>query len=95
MGIAQKGFLLKFCSLIYAFNSFSGYCWKVFFLKLELIWSGAEPPFFFNCLRLFLDALGLHCYARAFPHCGEWGSSLAAVHRLLVKAASFGAEHRL
>lgn len=53
MGIAQKGFLLKFCSLIYAFNSFSGYCWKVFFLKLELIWSGAEPPFFLTASVYF------------------------------------------
>ena len=44
---------------------------------------------------LFLAALGLHCCARAFPSCGEWGLLFVAVHRLLIAVASLVAAHGL
>ena len=37
---------------------------------------------------LFLAALGLHCCARTFSSCGEWGLLFVAVRRLLVAVAS-------
>ena len=46
-------------------------------------------------LFYFLAALGLHCCARAFSSCGEWGLLFVAVHGLLVVVASLVAEHRL
>ena len=50
--------------------------------------------FIFN-LFLFLDVLGLHCYAQAFSSWGEWGLLFIAVHGLLIEVASLAAEHRL
>ena len=44
---------------------------------------------------LFLAALGLGCYARAFSSCGERGLLFLAVHGLLIAVASPVAEHRL
>ena len=43
----------------------------------------------------FLAVLGLHCCARAFSSCGEWGLLLVAMCRLLIAVASLVAEHRL
>ena len=46
-------------------------------------------------IYLFLAALGLRCYARAFSSCGERGLLFIAVRRLLVAVASLVAEHGL
>ena len=43
---------------------------------------------FFKIINLFLAALGLRCYARAFSSCGERGLLFVAVHRLLIAVAS-------
>ena len=43
--------------------------------------------FCFICL--FLAALGLHCYTRAFSGCGEWGLLFLAVRGLLIAVAFF------
>ena len=43
----------------------------------------------------FLAVLGLCCYVRAFPSCGERGLVWIAVLGLLNFAASFVADHRL
>ena len=39
-------------------------------------------------MYLFLAALGLRCFAQAFPSCGEWGLLFIAVRRLLMVVAS-------
>ena len=44
---------------------------------------------------LFLAALGLRCYTRAFSSCVEQGLLFIAVRGLLIAAASLVAEHRL
>ena len=44
---------------------------------------------------LFLAALGLCCYARAFSSCGERGLLFVAVRGLLIVVASLVAEHGL
>ena len=44
---------------------------------------------------LFLAALGLRCYARAFSSCGEQGLLSVAVRGLLIAVASLVAEHGL
>ena len=44
-------------------------------------------------MYLFLAALGLRCYAWAFPSCGEQGLLFVEVHRLLTAVASLVAEH--
>ena len=46
-------------------------------------------------IYLFLAALGLHCYARAFSSCGEQGLLFVVVRRLLIAVASLVAEHGL
>ena len=46
-------------------------------------------------LYLFLTALGLRCCSRALSSCSEWGSSLVAVHGLLIPMASLVTEHGL
>ena len=46
-------------------------------------------------IYLFLAALGLHCCARAFSSCSEWGLLFTAVRGLLIAVASLVAEHRL
>ena len=51
--------------------------------------------FFFNLFILFLAALGLRCYARAFSSCSEWGLLFVTVLGLLIVVASHVAEHRL
>ena len=51
--------------------------------------------FFFNLFCLFLAALGLRCFARAFSSYGERGLLFVAVHRLLIAVASLVAEHGL
>ena len=54
--------------------------------------------FFFKFIYLtylFGAALGLHCYARAFSSCSEWGLLFVAVRGLLIAVASLVAEHRL
>ena len=43
-------------------------------------------PFTF-LINLFLAALGLHCCARAFSSCGEWGLLFIAVRGLLIVVA--------
>ena len=50
---------------------------------------------FIYFIYLFLAALGLHCYVRAFSSCGEQGLLFVAVHGLLIAAASLVVEHRL
>ena len=45
--------------------------------------------FFFNkFIYLFLVVLGLHCCARAFSSCGEWGLLFVEVRGLLIAVAS-------
>ena len=52
--------------------------------------------FFFNLfIYLFLAALGLRCYVRAFSSCGERGVLFIVVHGLLIAVASLVAEHGL
>ena len=42
-----------------------------------------------------MAVLGLHCCARAFSSCGEWGLLFVVVRRLLIVLASLVAEHQL
>ena len=42
---------------------------------------------------LFLAALGLRCFTRAFSSCGEQGLLFIVVHRLLIAVSSLVAEH--
>ena len=44
---------------------------------------------------LFLAVLGLHCCARAFSSCSEWGLLFVVVRGFLIAVASLVAEHRL
>ena len=46
-------------------------------------------------IYLFLAALGLRCYTRAFSSCGERGLLFVAVRGFLIAVASLVAEHRL
>ena len=46
-------------------------------------------------IYLFMAALGLHCCARAFSSCREWGLLFLEMHRLLIVVASLVAEHGL
>ena len=46
-------------------------------------------------IYLFLAALGLRCYARAFSSCGEQGLLFVAVRGLLIAVASLVAEDGL
>ena len=50
--------------------------------------------FFFKFI-LFLAALGLCCYARAFSSCGERGLLFVALCGLLIAVASLVSEHGL
>ena len=43
----------------------------------------------------FLSALGLHCCARAFSSCGEWGLLFIVVRALLIVVASLVSELEL
>ena len=61
-----------------------------------------NAPVHFNFIYLFLiilfiylAALGLCCYARAFSSCGERGLLFGAVRGLLIAVASLVAEHGL
>ena len=58
---------------------------------------GSLPPKFNFFLKfyLFLAALGLHCCARAFSSCSEWGLLFVAVRGLLTAVASLVVEHGL
>ena len=47
----------------------------------------------FYLFILFLAALGLRCWVRAFSSCSEQGLLLVAVHRLFTAVASLVAEH--
>ena len=51
--------------------------------------------FFSYFIYLFLAALGLRCYTRAFSSCSERGLLFVAVHGLLIVVASLVAEHGL
>ena len=53
--------------------------------------------FFFLILfiYLFLAALGLRCYTRAFSSCSERGLLFVAVRGFLIAVASLAVEHRL
>ena len=52
--------------------------------------------FLFNkFIYLFLAALGLRCYLRAFSSCGERGLLLVVVHGLLIVEAPLVGEHGL
>ena len=55
----------------------------------------AASFFFLNKFILFLAALGLRCFRRAFSSCGEWGLLFVAVRGLLIAVASLAAEHGL
>ena len=46
-------------------------------------------------IYLFLAVLGLHCCARAFSSCREWGLLFVEVRGLLIAVASLVVEHRL
>ena len=46
-------------------------------------------------IYLFMAALGLRCYTRAFSSCGERGLLFVAVRGLLIAVASLVAEHGL
>ena len=68
------------------------------------IWSNATEPFtptrvhtllFFNKFYLFMAALGLRCYTRAFSSCGEWELLFVVVRGLLIVVASLIEEHGL
>ena len=63
--------------------------------KWKLIVNGFFKINLFIFIYLFLAALGLHCYARAFFSCGERGLLFIAVHGLLIVTASLVAEHGL
>ena len=62
----------------------------LFFLMLLLYYY-----YYYYYFNLFLAALGLHCYVRAFSSCGEQGLLFVAVHGLLIVVASPAAEHGL
>ena len=49
---------------------------------------------FYFLIYLFLAALSLHCFARTFSTCGEWGLLLVAVCGLPIEVASL-VEHGL
>ena len=51
--------------------------------------------FLINLFILFLAALGLHCCARAFSSCVEWGLLLVVVCGLLIVVVSLVVEHGL
>ena len=59
------------------------------------------PGFLFVCLKnklfiyLFMAALGLRCFVRAFSSCSERGLLFVAVHGLLISVVYFVAEHGL
>ena len=73
-------YFLPFCRL--PFHFVDGFlCIEAFFKK--------------NLFILFLAVLGLHCCARAFSSCSEWGLLFVAVRRLLIAVASLVAEHGL
>ena len=48
----------------------------------------AKLLFWKHFIYLFLAVLGLHCYARIFSSCGEWGLLFIAIYRLLIAMAS-------
>ena len=50
---------------------------------------------FYLLFFVFLAALGLHCYVRAFSSCGERGLLFVVVCVLLIVVASLGVEHGL
>ena len=50
---------------------------------------------FHSVFFFFLAVLGLHCWARAFSDCGEWGLVFVAVRGLFIAEASLVAEHGL
>ena len=49
--------------------------------------------FFKLFIYLFMAALGLCCFLRAFSSCSEWGLLFIAVRQLLIVVASLVAEH--
>ena len=51
--------------------------------------------FIYLFIYLFLAVLGLHCCARAFSSCGEWGLLFVAVCGLLIVVASLVVEYGL
>ena len=51
--------------------------------------------FFKKFTYLFLAALGLCCYARAFSSCGAWGLLFVAVRGLLIAVVSLVEDHGL
>ena len=67
--------------------------------KIVPCWAEFCPSkkiFFINLfIYLFLTALGLRCWVRAFSSCGERGLLFIAVHGLLIAMASLVAEHGL
>ena len=50
---------------------------------------------FIYFIYLFLAALVLHCWVRAFSSCGEQGLLFVAVNGLLIAVASLVVEHGL
>ena len=51
--------------------------------------------FLFKLINLFLAALSLRCFTRAFSSCGEWGLLFVAVRGILIAVASLVVEHGL
>ena len=47
----------------------------------------AMTLFIYLFIYLFMAVLGLHCCARAFSSCSEWGLLFIAVRRLLTAVA--------
>ena len=79
-----------------------GKCW---FFHLPAGWLWADFSFSQHCfffflifkifIYLFLAALGLRFYARAFSSCGKQGLLFVVVHGLLTVVASLVVEHGL
>ena len=91
--------LCPFSNQVVSFFSFS-FLFSFFLFAVELyeffMYFGISPLsevhasfiFFNKFIYLFLAALGLHCCARAFSSCGEWGPLFVAVRGLLIAVAS-------
>ena len=69
---------------------FSCAFWSFVYLLLRNVYCP-----YFVVVNLFLAALGLRCWARAFSSCGKWGLLFVAVHSLLTVVASLVAGHGL
>ena len=55
----------------------------------------SDKLFFFKFIYLFMAALDLRCWARAFSSCSEQGLLFVVVCELLIVVSSLVAEHGL